>query len=52
MRFAALLLLACATTVTAQTPPSLLIGRVIDHDKGDAISGAAVKLSSGAYCNN
>jgi hypothetical protein len=48
MRFAALFSLTLAATAAAQTPPAQLIGRVIDHKDGDAISGAAVKLSNGA----
>ena len=48
MRLAALLSLTLAATVSAQTPPAQLIGRVIDHKDGDAIAGAAVKLSNGA----
>ena len=48
MRLAALFFLTCAATVAAQTPSTRLIGRVVDHGKGDGISGAAVKLSNGA----
>ena len=48
MRSAALFSLVCAANVAAQTPSTLLIGRVIDHGNGDAISGAAIKLSNGS----